>query len=358
MNIYKILAPFIFLFQEEKAHEMAIKSLRFLPNFMTLFCLKRNYKNLENKVFDIDFLNPIGMAAGFDKNAEIALTLEKFGFGFIEVGTVTPKAQAGNAKPRIFRLKEDKAIVNRLGFNNLGSEVFGQNIENVRSKISAPLGINIGKNKDQENALTDYVNLLERFYEKASYVTINISSPNTKNLRDLQSEDQLDLFLKEIMKEKAKLVKKHKKNIPILLKIAPDLTLEEQKNIAKITLKNKIDGVIISNTTIDRKLDLQSKNQDQTGGLSGAPLFEKSNEVLKNFYKFSEGKIPLIGVGGVSSAEDAYKKIKSGASLVQIYSAFIYEGFGLVERVKKDLSKMVEADGFKNISQAIGRDVR
>ena len=294
------------------------------------------------------------MAAGFDKNCEVALALEKFGFGFVESGTVTPKAQSGNDKPRMFRLEQDRAVINRLGFNNFGAEVFAKNFSKNAQQISIPLGANIGKNKDTEDALDDYLPLLARFYNEASYITVNISSPNTKNLRALQNEDHLNLFLSEIAKKKNELEKLHQKNTPILLKVAPDLTLTEQEKIAATVLKNQIDGIIISNTTIDRELNLKSKNAAEHGGLSGAPLFQKSNEVLKNFYKFTEGQIPLVGVGGIASAADAYEKIKCGASLIQIYSAFIYEGFALVEKIKEELSELLKKDGFENISQAIG----
>lgn len=352
MNIYQIFRPFIFKLGAEEAHEAALKFLKFLPNFATLLTVNQNYKNLNLRLWDIDFSNPIGMAAGFDKNAEIIKTLARFGFGFVEAGTVTPKAQAGNEKPRMFRLQEDGAVINRLGFNNLGAEVFFNNVAQLR--MPCPLGINIGKNKDTENALDDYLPLLEKFCDKASYITINISSPNTKNLRDLQKEEHLDLFLREIMAKKNQL----KTNVPILLKVAPDLDLGEQEKIAQVVLKNKIDGMIISNTTIARDFNLRSKYKNETGGLSGKPLFSKSNEVLRNFYKFTEGKIPLIGVGGIASGVDAYEKIKCGASLVQIYSAFVYQGFGMVERVKKELSELVAMDGLRNVAEAVGVEVR
>lgn len=352
--IYKIFRPAIFQLDAEIAHNLAINFLRFCPKTATVFSLNKEYENLAVKAFNLDFKNPILMAAGFDKNAQVALTLEKFGFGAVECGTVTPKAQIGNDQPRIFRLKEDKAIINRLGFNNLGADIFAKNIAEITTKIQIPLGINIGKNKDTENALDDYLPLLEKFYHQASYITINISSPNTKNLRDLQKEDQLDLFLSEIMHKKNELKNKSNKDVAILLKVAPDLNLDQQYNIAQIVLKNNVNGLIISNTTIDRNFNLKSKYRDETGGLSGKPLFNKSNEVLKNFYKFTENKIPLIGVGGISCANSAYEKIKCGASLVQIYSAFIYEGFALVENIKKDLHKLVKKDGFSNISQAVG----
>lgn len=354
MSLYQIFKPLIFKLDAENAHEAAINFLKFCPRAATIFCLKKDYANLHNRLWNLDFVNPIGLAAGFDKNAEIGLTLEKFGFGFIECGTTTPLAQVGNDRPRIFRLKEDSAIINRLGFNNLGSEVFAKNIATILPKIQVPFGINIGKNKDTADALLDYLPLLEKFYQNASYITVNISSPNTKNLRDLQNESQLDLFLIEIISKKNQLKNKHQKNTPILLKVAPDLSLDQQQKIAEIALKNQIDGLIISNTTIDRELNLKNSNASELGGLSGAPLFAKSNEVLKNFYQFTNGQITLIGVGGIASAADAYEKIKCGASLVQIYSAFIYQGFGLVEKIKKDLSAMLKNDGLKNISSAIG----
>ena len=357
MSFYQIFRPLIFKLDPELAHNSAINFLKFCPRATTISCVRKEYENLKQNIWDIDFSNPIGMAAGFDKNAEVALTLEKFGFGFVEVGTVTPKAKMGNDKPRIFRLEQDRAIINRLGFNNLGADVFAKNIAQIQKEIRIAIGINIGKNKDTENALDDYLPLLERFYEQATYITVNISSPNTKNLRDLQNENHLDVFLSEIVKKKNELKNSTQKNHPVLLKVAPDLTLKEQEKIAAIVIKNQVDGMIISNTTIDRNLNLKSKNSSQTGGLSGTPLFQKSNEVLKNFYRFTQGKIPLIGAGGISSADDVYEKIKCGASLVQIYSAFIYEGFGLVEKIKQELSKKVINDGFKNISDVIAKNL-
>ena len=343
--------------EPETAHNLAINFLKFFPRLATLKTINNNYVNLQQKLWNIDFTSPIGMAAGFDKNAEIPLTLQKFGFGFVECGTVTPRSQSGNDKPRLFRLTEDKAIINRLGFNNLGAQNFEYNVTSVLSQLSIPLGINIGKNRDSSDDVADYLELLRRFYDYASYITVNISSPNTKNLRDIQNEDKLDLFLQQIMLQKNQLKETRHKNVPILLKIAPDLDLEQQEKIAEIVTKHQVDGIIISNTTIDRQFNLQNKNAQQQGGLSGKPLFAKSNLVLKNFYKLTQGKIPLIGVGGISSASDAYEKIKSGASLVQIYSAFIYEGFGLVEKIKEELSEMVRKDGLKNVSEAVGKMV-
>lgn len=357
MSFYKIFRPIIFKFDAEKAHNLAINFLKFTPNSATLFSLNCTYKNLQTRLWDLNFSNPIGMAAGFDKNAEVVLTLEKFGFGFVEAGTVTPKAQSGNEKPRMFRLFQDHAVINRLGFNNLGAQNFAQNVERILPKIRGVFGINIGKNKDSEDAVLDYLELLEKFYLSANYITVNISSPNTKNLRDLQNENQLDLFLSEIMNKKNSLRNNHKKNTPILLKVAPDLSSGQQEKIAEIALKYQIDGLIVSNTTISRPSNLQSNFKNETGGLSGKPLFKLSNEVLRNFYKLTKGQIPLIGVGGIASAEDVYEKIKNGASLVQLYSALVYQGFGLVEKMKKELSEMVKSDGFENVSQAVGVNV-
>ena len=354
MNIYQFFRPLIFKIEPEKAHNLALNYLKFLPKFSSLLSVPKNYENLNNSLWNLNFLNPIGMSAGFDKNAEIIMPLFNFGFGFVEAGTTTPIAQTGNDQPRIFRLIEDQALINRLGFNNLGADYFYDNLSKINKNSSQIIGVNIGKNKDTIDASSDYILLLEKFYDHADYITINISSPNTKNLRDLQNESLLNDFLQKISQCKNNLQKISHKNTPILLKIAPDLELEQQKNIAKIVMDNAIDGIIISNTTIERNFNLKNSKSVESGGLSGKPLFEKSNEVLRNFYRLTDGKIPLIGVGGISSAQDAYIKIKNGASLVQIYSAFIYQGFALVEEIKKQLSENLKKDGFKNISEAIG----
>lgn len=358
MNIYQFFRPLIFKIEPEKAHNLALNYLKFLPKFSSLLSVPKNYENLNNSLWNLNFLNPIGMSAGFDKNAEIIMPLFNFGFGFVEAGTTTPIAQTGNDQPRIFRLLEDQALINRLGFNNLGADYFYDNLSKIHKNSSQIIGVNIGKNKDTIDASADYILLLEKFYNHADYITINISSPNTKNLRDLQDESLLNDFLQKISQCKNNLQKISHKNTPILLKIAPDLELEQQKNIAKIVMANAIDGIIISNTTIERNFNLKNPKSAETGGLSGKPLFEKSNEVLRNFYRLTDGKIPLIGVGGISCAQDAYTKIKNGASLVQIYSAFIYQGFALVEEIKKQLSENLKKDGFKNITEAIGCNVK
>lgn len=348
MYIYKnFIRPILFQIDAEKAHNLAIFALK---NNLIKYPKIRNYDSLKVSISGVDFDNPIAMAAGFDKNAAVFSNLFKFGFGAVESGTVTPNAQIGNPKPRIFRLKKDKAIINRLGFNNVGIDKFLQNISKQSKQQN--FGINIGKNKDQKDAVADYIDLMDKIYSLSSYITINISSPNTKDLRNIQKKSELDIFLKQIVAKKSELIDKTAKNIPIFLKIAPDLNDQELQEIADITLQNNIDAVIISNSTITRQ-NLRSPNQKEIGGLTGKPLFDLSNQILSKFYQLTDGKIALIASGGVFNAKDAYQKIKLGASMVQIYSAFIYEGFSLVETIKKDLDLLLKKDGYKNISEAI-----
>ena len=367
MSLYRFFRPLIFRLDPEKAHNLAIGFLKYFPNLANIFSLRCGYKSLQQDICGLNFRSPVGLAAGFDKNGEAIRATSGFGFGFIEVGTVTPKAQDGNEKPRIFRLTEDRAIINRLGFNNKGAESLvknisrlnfaksseGEVIENGKKRGKIICGVNIGKNKDTKDALEDYLPLMEKFYDKASYITVNISSPNTKNLRDLQDQDNLADFLHAIMVKKNELKKERDKETPIFLKIAPDLDLKQQENIAKIAMESKVDGLIISNTTISRP-QLKSSYKDEVGGLSGKPLLEKSNEVLKNFYQLTKGEIPIIAVGGIFDANDAYLKIKLGASLVQVYSALIYNGFSMVEKINKDLDSLLKKDGFSNVGQAVG----
>lgn len=345
---YSIIKKILFKLDPETAHDLAINILSYAPRFCSLFANSKNYDNLAQDLFGLHFSNPIGLAAGFDKNGKAIKSLANFGFGFIEVGTVTPKAQLGNAKPRLFRLNEDEAIINRFGFNNAGAEAMLQNV--VRNK-NCLLGINIGKNKDSANDASDYIYLLNKFSQHCSYITINISSPNTANLRELQQIDQLSIFLTAIKDCYQKIDKKP----PIFLKVAPDLTIDQQQLIANLVLQhNWISALIVSNTTIDRNNKLINKQQTQSGGLSGKPLFALSTAVLANFYRFGQGQIKLIGVGGISNGEQAYQKIIHGASLLQLYSALIYNGFGLVERIKAELSQILQQQGFTNIAEAIG----
>jgi len=358
VKIYKIFRPLIFKLEAERAHNLALNYLKFLPKFSALATYPQNYSILNQNICGLNFENPVGLGAGFDKNAEIVGKIFNFGFGFAEAGTVTPLAQSGNSQPRIFRLVEDEAIINRLGFNNFGADYFYHNLSQINRNPRQIIGVNIGKNFNNNDFSADYLLLLEKFYNIADYITINISSPNTKNLRDIQNAENLAVFLEKISAQKDDLQKIAVKNTPIFLKIAPDLDQSQLEAIAELVLKYRIDAVIISNTTIDRDLGLKSVYQGETGGLSGKPLFLKSTQILRQFYQLTKGSIPLIGVGGIASGEDAYTRIKNGASLVQIYSALIYQGFSLVEEIKKYLAKNLEKDGFKNISEAVGCEVK
>jgi dihydroorotate dehydrogenase len=340
----------------EKAHDISILFLKTLaktqrPDFAE--------KILVNHLFGLYFTNPVGLAAGYDKNAEVFSKLYNYNFGFVECGTVTPKAQSGNDKPRLFRLTEDRAVINRFGFNNVGMEQFTKNLENGKSSLPSgyPIGVNIGKNKLQEDFLADYLTLLEQFYNKAHYLTINISSPNTPNLRDIQSSHNLENLISNINNLALELEKKHDTRTPILYKIAPDQTEESLQDICDISLKHNIDGLIISNTTITRPDSLISKHKHETGGLSGAPLKTLANKILADVYKATNGKIKIIGVGGIESADDAYYRILNGASLIQIYSSLVYQGFGLAQKINIDLAEKLKMNGFKNISEAIGAGI-
>ncbi|AIL65772.1 Dihydroorotate dehydrogenase (quinone) [Rickettsiales bacterium Ac37b] len=352
MNYFKFIKPFLYSLPAEAAHKVATWVLKhnLLPKNNINY-----YPNLANTVMGLNFFHPIGLAAGFDKNAECISGLLNQGFSFIETGTVTPKAQAGNPKPRMFRLTEDQAIINRLGFNNKGVDYFISKLSTYQKK--AVVGVNIGKNKDTTEFIDDYIFLLRKLYPYSSYITLNVSSPNTPGLRDLQHSTQLQSLLHEVAKTRQELSLSFNKNIPILLKIAPDLSNEDIENIVHIALNNNINGIIISNTTIQRNFHLKSHNAHQAGGLSGKPLFNLSTQLLRSVYKLVGNKIALIGVGGVSSGYDAYLKILSGASLIQIYSSLIYNGFGVIESINKELSYYLERDGLKNITEAVGKDV-
>ncbi len=337
--------------EPEKAHNTSIWALR---NDLYIKPKAQEFANLETQVFGINFKNPVGFAAGYDKNAEVIKSIHNFGFGFTEVGTCTPLAQAGNAKPRIFRLTEDRAIINRLGFNNKGADYFIKQL--VNRADTGIVGANIGKNKDTEDPFADYDIMLKKVWGLSDYITINISSPNTPNLRDIQKKEYIEEFLGNIKAARKKLQDKTGENYPILLKVAPDVEEKEIKNIANASIKAELDGLIISNTTISR--DNITMDIDEQGGLSGAPLLDKSTEVLKEFYKITRGSnVKLIGVGGVDSAQNAYAKIKAGASLVQVYTGFIYKGVNIANEIKVGLSELVEKDGFRSVENAVGVDL-
>ena len=353
-NRYALLRPFIYQLSPEAAHQFAIAALRYglVPSAST-----RPADSLRVNAFGMDFKTPLGLAAGFDKNAEVVDNILAQGFGFAEAGTVTPLPQPGNPKPRIFRLTEDGAVINRLGFNNKGLDAYCKNFS--RHKKSCGIaGANIGKNKDSVDAIKDYVTCMKAVYPLADYITVNISSPNTKGLRDLQKKEQLDTLLAALIVTRRECVETHGKIIPLLLKIAPDIEAGQAEEIAELLQVHGIDGLIVSNTTLARPDSLKSGYASQAGGLSGAPLFDKSTELLGRMYKLTEGDIPLVGVGGISCADTAYAKIKAGATLIQLYSALVYQGFGLVRDISEGLAEHLRRDGFSSIQQAVGSEHR
>ena len=303
----------------------------------------------KTKLFGKEIDSPIGMAAGFDKNAEVYNSLFKLGFGFVEVGTVTPLKQYGNPKPRVFRLVEDEALINRLGFNNLGSE----NVSNrIRSNLNRGLlGINIGPNKDSNDRQNDYLIGLRAFHDIADYITINISSPNTENLRTFHDETKFDELMNSVQNEKVKL----KSKIPIVVKISPDISEKQIGLISEILLNHKVSAIIVSNTTAGNREKLTNILKHQKGGLSGKPLEEESNKLISNFYKLLKGKIEIIGVGGVDSGESAYRKFLAGANYVQLYTGMVFKGPNIVGRIKKELREILIADGVKNFKEIVGK---
>ncbi len=344
MFFYSFLKSLLFLLDPELAHRITINYLKTIKSKKF-----ESYDILKSNVFGLNFSNPVGIAAGFDKNAEVAQNLINLGFGFSEVGTVTPYPQPGNPKPRIFRLKDDEAIINRLGFNSVGFDQVKSRLGKINDTI---IGVNIGANKDSKDFSEDYIKGIKFFSTLASYITINISSPNTPGLRSLEILENLDVLLDKINNlDKEDLFIK----TPILLKISPDLNSDNLKYLCERVLSSKIDGLIVSNTTIAR--DSIADNIDQSGGLSGRPLFKSSTQQLRRVFKYTNGRIPLIGVGGIDSAEKAYEKIKNGASLVQLYTGLVYNGPNLIKDINKNLSSLIKDDGYNNISEAVGAEV-
>jgi len=331
--MYRYIRSLLFLLNPELAHHISMKGLK-LACFFGLI-RRKNISSKPIMIMGLKFPNRVGLAAGLDKNAEYITPLSKLGFGFIEVGTVTPRSQPGNSKPRSFRLIKEEGIINRFGFNNVGIDQFIKNIK--KAKFKGVLGINIGKNFDTpiDRAVEDYLTCFRKAYRYAGYIAINISSPNTKNLRHLQSDKYLAILLKSLKDEQKILHKKFKKLVPFVVKVSPDNSSKQLDSIAKLLLKYKVNGVIATNTTIDRKSILNSKYSIEEGGLSGAPLNKKSTNVIKYLNKRLNGKIPIIGVGGIISANDGIEKIKNGASLIQIYTGLIFRGHGLVNELRK-----------------------
>jgi dihydroorotate dehydrogenase len=302
---------------------------------------------LAQRLWGLDFPNPVGLAAGFDKDARVPEALLSFGFGFVEIGTVTPRPQPGNPKPRLFRLEEDQAIVNRMGFNSTGLDAV---VDRLKGRHTGIVGVNLGKNRDSSDAIADYAEGIRRASRAADYLVVNISSPNTPGLRDLQRHTTLQSLLVPLLRERDE--SRHR--TPLLVKIAPDLTAEEREDIASVALAAGIDGLIVSNTTVGRPAGLVSPYAMESGGLSGRPLFAASTALLADMYRLTRGKLPLIGVGGVAEAAQAYQKIRAGASLVQLYTALVFAGPGLVTDIKKGLAELLRADGFIGIAEAVG----
>ena len=348
--MFSILRPFLFNLDPETAHNLAIKSLKFnyLPS--KIFEVKDEHM-LSIKILGINFPNPIGLAAGFEKSAEVYCSLLKFGFGFIEVGTVTPLQQMGNSKPRIFRLEKDKAMINRLGFNNDGIETVKKRIQSESKK--GILGINIGPNKDTKDKTKDFCLGLVNFFDVVDYITINISSPNTEELRNFHDKKKLENLLENLNK-----IKKEKKiQVPFLLKVSPDIQDDKISEIAEVAIRYNISALILTNTTNTNRDNLLSEAKKEKGGLSGRPLQKISTTMIKKFYKSLNGKIPIIGVGGINSGKSAYEKITAGASLLQLYTGFVYEGPLIAKNIKKELIQILKEEGLDNIKDAIGIDV-
>ena len=346
--MFSILRPFLFSLDPETAHDLAIKSLKFnyLPSKMFEV---EDEQILNTELLGKNFPNPVGLAAGFDKSAEVYNSLLRFGFGFVEVGTVTPLKQFGNSKPRIFRLEEDGALINRLGFNNDGIEIIKKRIKSEKKK--GVLGINIGPNKNTKNQKNDFCLGLKNFFDIADYITINISSPNTEGLRDFHDQEKL----KDLLLALNKIKNENKINIPLLLKISPDIIDNHISEIADVAIKNDISGIILTNTTDSNRDKLMNNFKKEEGGLSGKPLQQISTDMIKKFYKQLNGKIPIIGVGGVNSGKSAYEKITAGASLLQLYTGLVYKGPLLVKNIKKELIQILKSEGLNNIKDAVGK---
>ncbi|MES2580346.1 MAG: quinone-dependent dihydroorotate dehydrogenase [Pseudomonadota bacterium] len=347
MNYYQLAKPLLFQLDAEIAHDITLKSLKYAEKSGLLALYPKSPVCQPRQVMGLNFPNPVGLAAGLDKNGAVIDGMAALGFGFIEVGTVTPRAQPGNAKPRLFRVKEAQGVINRFGFNNLGVDNLINNVKVAKFKgglsnqtsANQILGINIGKNFDTpiENAVDDYLICMKKVYEHASYITVNISSPNTKNLRALQEKEALSSLLASLKAEQNKLAQQHSKYVPITLKIAPDLTQEQVVEIADLLMQHQIDGVIATNTTLARDVVKGMKNGAETGGLSGAPVRNQSTIVIQQLSKQLQGALPIIGVGGILTGADAVEKIAAGASLVQVYSGLIYKGPALVHDICKVL---------------------
>jgi len=342
VNLYGIFRPLAFRLDAERAHRATIAALRWMPPYRP----PELPASLRTQVAGLDFHSPLGLAAGFDKDAEVPDQMLSLGFGFVEVGTITPRPQDGNPKPRLFRLAEDRAVINRMGFNNQGQPAAFERLS-LSDHRSGPIGVNIGANKDSDDRIADYVSGVRAMSQVADYLTINISSPNTPGLRGLQDEGVLEDLLAAVREARTK--------TPIFLKVAPDLDDRDPARIAKAAIDHGIDAIIVSNTTVSRS-PLISKHSVQSGGLSGAPLKALALNALRRFRSASAGEMPLIGVGGIANAEDAFERIRAGASLIQLYSAMVYEGPGIARHIAIGLDRLLSREGFASVASAVGTE--
>jgi len=354
-DLYGLAARLIRVLEPETAHQATIKGLKAGAKFrLGPRDLSKADPILATRLCGLELASPVGLAAGFDKNAEVPLAMLRAGFGFVECGTVTPRPQAGNPRPRLFRLDADLAVINRMGFNNEGLDAFTARLAQLPSQRSGPIGANIGANKDAPDRLADYATGLKSVFGLCDYVTVNISSPNTPGLRALQSKDALAELAGRLAEVRAERRAATGRNPPLFVKVAPDLAEDEILALTETALAFSIDGLIVSNTTLARPNTLRSDQRGEAGGLSGAPLMAPSTRVLASFHAAAQGRLALIGAGGIASGADAYAKILAGASAVQLYSALVYEGPGLAPRVARDLAARLRADGFASVSEAVG----
>jgi len=343
--------PLLRWFDPEDAHRLAIQGLRLLPPMRP----RPDDPKLAVRAFGLNFPNPVGMAAGFDKSAEAPDALLRLGFGFVEIGSVTPKPQAGNPRPRLFRLERDEAVINRMGFNNDGADAVLRRLA-ARAHLGGLVGVNVGANKDSADRVADYVKLIETFAPVASYFTVNVSSPNTPGLRNLQQAAALDDLLAKVIEARER-VRQNAGDTPVLLKIAPDLSLAELDDVVHIARSRRIDGMIVGNTTLARPSTLREQARaSEQGGLSGRPLFRLSTRMVAETYVRAERAFPLVGVGGIDSGGAALTKIRAGASLIQLYSSLIYKGLGLVDDIKNDLASTLLRTGRDSLSEIVGAD--
>ncbi len=349
---YSLLRPGLWLLEPERAHGLVLWAL---SRGLVTKARAPDDPILEIELWGRRFANPVGLAAGFDKDARAVGPLLDLGFGFVEVGSVTPRPQGGNPRPRLFRLSKDRAVINRMGFNNEGMAAAGRRLEAWRDRGSPGIvGVNIGKNKDSPDAEADYAACTKSLAPLADYLVVNVSSPNTPGLRALQSRSALESLLGAV-RQALDLVPEDRRP-PLLLKVAPDLTRADKEDIAAVALDFPLDGLIVSNTTVARPAGLESVQRTEVGGLSGGPLFAPSTELLRDFYGLTGGRVPLIGVGGIGDGQAAYAKIRAGASLVQLYTALVYEGPGLLPRLKAELAALLRRDGFARLGDAVGAD--